>query len=133
MGIIISMVNCINSIWYTKPLNLTKYEINKSRYLQQFFAIKLFIKCAANEAVRQLPFEVKQYSCNGVVFENCETCGVDNQCIIIDCINMEWNLRNVIVTKDQLKNYMKELNNDEIIKQDRRSTRMKYGNVQLYY
>eukprot|EP01084_Bolivina_argentea_P183635 316844_1 len=120
------------NIWIANPLlkilNLTQYEINKSRYLQQWFAIKWFIKCAANEAVRQLPFEVKQYSCNGVVFENYEECGINKECIIIDCINMEWNLRNVVVTKQQLINHMKELNEDESIKQDRRPTRMKLEN-----
>merc|ERR1719361_1718888 len=118
--------------WLKQPifamLKLSEKEMFKARYLEQWYAVKWLIECATNEAVRQLPFEVKQYGSNGVVFENYEEAGIDKDCVIIDSISMEYNMKNVYVTKEQLANHMKELKEDELLKQDRRPTRIKLEN-----
>jgi len=121
-----------NDEWQKEPiyklLQLTEREWFKARYLQQWFSLKWLIKTATHYAVRQLPFEVKQYGSNGVVFENFEDAGIDKDCIILDSISMEDTMKNVYVTKEQLANHMKELEGDDMLKQDRRPTRMKLEN-----
>jgi hypothetical protein len=102
-----AMMTITDGVWGANPLlkilELTDVEVRRSRVLQQWFSLRFLVRSAANEATRQFPFEVKQYNCNGVIFENYESKLEEYDIIEMDAINKDWpELRNVFLSSQQL-------------------------------